>query len=406
MHMENDMNTYPLLSDQQVEKASEDFKKDLIMGLSNQTSSLPMILNPISKIPAHPGNGVAVSIGGTNGYVSLFHISQSGVIKFLNREFFTLPTQTTKENLFELITKKVPAVSKGKKEVLPIGIGFAYPLKPILHAGFIDGILVEMSKGRTIKGLVGQKVRQEYHRYLIEKHNLDTTVTVANDAICLLLGGDGVEIAGVVGTGLNFAYWEKRSHIAPLKLSELPGFSQHEVAINIESANFDKIPPTSLLKIVDKQSNNPGDALSEKECAGAYLFELFNAGKDEIVGESCPKMNSTDELNEIVIGASEKIRSLSLEEKKRAKEFAENLFKRSAQITAIQISGILEKIGKTKGIVPIVMEGGIFWKAKNYSTLVNAYIHDVLPEVIPSFARLFGSSRRGIAVLARSPAAS
>src|SRR3989338_282285 len=211
MHMENDMNTYPLLSDQQVEKASEDFKKDLIMGLSNQTSSLPMILNPISKIPAHPGNGVAVSIGGTNGYVSLFHISQSGVIKFLNREFFTLPTQTTKENLFELITKKVPAVSKGKKEVLPIGIGFAYPLKPILHAGFIDGILVEMSKGRTIKGMVGQKVGQEYHRYLIEKHNLDTTVTVANDAICLLLGGDGVEIAGVVGTGLNFAYWEKRS---------------------------------------------------------------------------------------------------------------------------------------------------------------------------------------------------
>jgi hypothetical protein len=46
------------------------------------------------------------------------------------------------------------------------------------------------------------------------------------------------------------------------------------------------------------------------------------------------------------------------------------------------------------------MEGGIFWKAKNYPTLVNLYVNMILPKVIPSFARLFGSSRRGIAILA------
>jgi hypothetical protein len=70
---------------------------------------------------------------------------------------------------------------------------------------------------------------------------------------------------------------------------------------------------------------------------------------------------------------------------------------------AIEITGILLKLGKTEGIIPILMEGGVFWKAKGYSTLVSAYIHDSLPNVIPSFVRLFGSSRRGIAILARSP---
>jgi len=58
------------------------------------------------------------------------------------------------------------------------------------------------------------------------------------------------------------------------------------------------------------------------------------------------------------------------------------------------------KLGKTQGLVPVVMEGGIFWKAKNYPALVNLYVNMILPEVIPSFARLFGSSRRGIAILA------
>ncbi|OGG15679.1 hypothetical protein A3D77_01475 [Candidatus Gottesmanbacteria bacterium RIFCSPHIGHO2_02_FULL_39_11] len=59
----NKINSYPLISSEGLKKAAEDFKKDLIMGLSNQTSSLPMILNPIHRIPAHPGSGVAVSIG-------------------------------------------------------------------------------------------------------------------------------------------------------------------------------------------------------------------------------------------------------------------------------------------------------------------------------------------------------
>lgn len=386
---------YPLIPAPDLVKYARRFQQELIAALYNQRSSLPTILNPIHKIAPCSGFGIAVAIGGTNGYVSSFRISGKGVITFLNRKPFSLPEKTTKDGLFHLITKNVLAVSNGRKESFPIGIGFAYPLKPLLVHKFIDGELLYMSKGRNIKGLVGKKVGQEYHKFLIKEYGIDTTVAVANDAICLLLGGDGAEVAGVVGTGLNFAYWEKRASIAPMKLNELYGFGQGEVAVNIESANFDKIKRNILTRTVDKESEDAGYSLSEKEVSGAYLYRIFNAGKNEILGKNFPTLSSTDQLNEILTV------SVKDTSEGKARLFAERIFHRSAQIVAIQLCGILMKIGKTRGLVPIVMEGGIFWKAHNYPSLVNLYINMILPEVLPSFARLFGSSRRGIAILAR-----
>jgi len=390
--------SYSLIDDSNLPELALNFKHELLASLSNQKSSLPCILNPIHKMVPQAGVGIAIAIGGTNGYVSTFRVNKKGEIKFLNRSLFALPSQTSKKELFHLITRNILSLTENNKKPYPIGIGFAYPLKPLLFNGFIDGELMYMTKGNNIDDMVGKRVGQEYHRFLIEEYSIDTTVAVANDAICLLLGGDGAEIAGVVGTGLNFAYWEKRSNIAPLKLGDLPGFGQNEVAVNIEAKNFNKIPGTKLREMVDKNSDDPGFSWAEKEAAGAYLYQIFNAGKDKIVGKEFPNLTSTDQLNDIMTGAFEAKSKVKMQ---KAKLFAERIFHRSAQIVAIELCGILMKIGKTRGIVPVVMEGGIFWRARNYPALVNLYVNMILPEVIPSFARLFGSSRRGIAILAR-----
>lgn len=391
---------YPLLTSYQLKTLALEFVSELAKALKGKQSSLPMILNPVQKIQPDQGYGVAVSVGGTNGYVSAFRIARNGTVKFLNRVSFMLPEDTQMETLFHLLTQNVRKVTKGRKRPFPIGIGFAYPLKPLLVYTYIDGELLFMSKGRTIEGLVGKKVGQEYHRFLIREYGIDTTVTVSNDAICLLMGGDGALVAGVVGTGLNFAYWEKTKHIASTKLSALAGFAREEIAINIESKNFNKIPSTVLRTLIDKKSDDPGYSLSEKETAGAYLYQIFNAGKDRIIGKNFPSISSTDQLNEILTHAFMYPAGLSKEEREKAYNFAERIFHRSAQIVTIQLCGILLKIDKTRGVIPIVMEGGIFWKAKNYASLVNLYMNTILPEVIPSFARLFGSSRRGVAFLA------
>ncbi len=393
---------YPLIPESDLKRYAKLFHHDLLAALSNQKSSLPTILNPIHKMEPQSGFGVAVSIGGTNGYVSAFRVSKEKKIKFLNRIIFSLPEQTKKNELFHLISKNIFTAANGFQKKFPIGIGFAYPLKPLLTHRYIDGELLFMSKGRTIKGLVGKRVGQEYHIFLINEYGFDTTVAVANDAVCLLLGGDGVEVAGVVGTGLNFAYWEKRSNIAPMKLGEINNFAQAEVAVNIEAKNFDKYEGSKLRGFIDKTSDDPGHSLAEKEAAGAYLYRIFNAAKEKLLGRSLPDLTSTDQLNDIITGAYVyNNKQKTVNNNQNAKKFAERIFHRSAQIVAIELCGIFMKIGKTKGIVPVVMEGGIFWKAKNYPTLVNLYINMILPEVIPSFARLFGSSRRGIAILAR-----
>lgn len=391
----------PLLSQSELRDSANKFKFELIAALSNQQSSLPTILNPVHKLKSNPGFGVAVSVGGTNGYVSAFRIYKNGVIKFLNRKLFFLPVKTTKEDLFNLITKHILTAAGSRKKTFPIGIGFAYSLKPLMVDRFIDGELVVMSKERTIEGLVGRKIGQEYHKFLIKNFGIDTNITVTNDSICLLLGGDGVEIAGIVGTGLNFAYWENRTSIAPRKLIELHRFVQSEVAINIESANFNKIPVSALGKIVDKKSDDRGENMAEKESAGAYLYQLFNAGRVKMKINGFFDLTSTDQLNDIITGAYKFPADIKTEDKDRAFLLAERIFHRSAQIVAIELCGIMLKLNKTRGIVPIVMEGGIFWYARNYPALVNLYVNMILPEVIPSFARLFGSARRGIAILAR-----
>jgi len=393
---------YPLIVEDDLPKYACIFKKELIAALSNQSSSLPTILNPISKIQPKSGFGVALSLGGTNGYASGFRICPKGEIKFLNRHFFVLPENTVKNDLFHLMTKYILKAANGRKSPFPVGIGFAYPLKPLLHYGFIDGELLYMAKGRNIKGLVGEKVGEEFHKFLKKEYCLDIQIVVANDAICLLLGGNGTEVAGVVGTGLNFAYWDKREKIAPLKLTELKGFFQAEVAINIESKNFDKLPLTKLREIIDKKSDDRGFSLAEKETSGAYLYQIFNAGKDRLVGKHFPDLFSTDQLNDILTGAFRFPGSIRKEEAEKTYLFTERIFQRSAQVTAVQLCGILEKLDKTKGVVSVIMEGGIFWKARNYHALVNLYVNMILPEVIVSFARLYGSSRRGIAILANS----
>lgn len=393
---------YPLIEKEDLVKYAKLFQRELLAALHNQRSSLPVILNPIYKLKPKPGFGVAVSIGGTNGYASFFRISQKGVIRFHNRKIFSIPQKATKNELFQIITKNILSVIDKKLKTFSLGMGVAYPLKPILVNNSLDGELLYMTKGRDIRGLVGKKIGEEFRMFLQKKYKIEAAVSVANDAICLLLGGDGVEVAGVVGTGMNFAYWEKRLSIAPLKLSELPGFFQNEVAVNTEAGNFDKIKGTQLQEAVDKKSRRTGYSLAEKEAAGAFLYQIFNAGKDEIIGREFPDLISTDQLNDIITGAYEYPRGIEISDKKKVISFAERIFHRSAQIVAIELCGILMKLGKTKGVVSIVMDGGVFWKTKNYPALVNLYINMILPEVISSFARLFGSSRRGIAILANS----
>src|SRR3989344_4771628 len=106
---------YPILNSNDLKNLAKTFQRELIAALHNQRSSLPTILNPIHKMKPKPGFGMAVAVGGTNGYVSSFRVSRKGVITFLNRKIFSLPEQTTKRKLFKLISENIFKVINDRK---------------------------------------------------------------------------------------------------------------------------------------------------------------------------------------------------------------------------------------------------------------------------------------------------
>ena len=389
---------YPLISDAELVRYALQFREELLNAIHNKKSSLSAILNPIHKIKPKEGFGVSVAIGIAKEYASAFRISKKGEINYLNRKYFSTPTDADKNDLFHLMAKNILAVSEMKKRAFPIGLSFAYPVEPIMQDKIIDGKLLSFAKGKVIYNLIGKRIGAEFRDFLREKYGLKTAVAAANDAICLLLGAQDAEIAGVVDEGLNFAYWEKRRQI----LSDLlKNYKRREIAVNLESKNFNRIKVTPVTAAMDEASGDSGYSLAEKESAGAYLYRIFNAGKNEIIGDF-PRLSSSSQLNDILNRKFIFEENISQEQRINARKFAERIITRSAQIVAIELAGILLKLNKTKGLVPVKMEGNIFWEFKNYPATVNLYLNKILPKATILFSRIFGSSRRGIAILTKS----
>lgn len=258
------------------------------------------------------------------------------------------------------------------KDINVIALNFAYPMTPVFENGRLDGILLTIPKEGTFHGLIGKKIAKEIEGYILKKRNKKITASVANDTVCLLLSGltkyKWHELAGgVIGTGVNFAFFLDKGKL-----------------VNLESANFDKFTLSQEASIIDKESREPNIHLFEKETAGAYLYKHFNIIiKDRKI--SYPLINSTEELNAI---CSKRI--------SQASEIAQNLLRRSAQLVACQIAGITEF--KKRAMV-FNMEGSLFWKGNEYKETVEKTVKQLAPKYGITFVEIEESGILGAAKL-------
>lgn len=257
-----------------------------------------------------------------------------------------------------------------------LAINFAYPLNPVFENGRLDGILQRVTKEGAFHGLIGKKIAKEIEGYILKKRNKKITVSVANDTVCLLLSGltkyKWHELAaGVDGSGVNFAFFLNKNSL-----------------VNLESGNFDKFAKTREGQIIDSQSNNPGGWLFEKETAGVYLYKHFNLIIRER-GINYPQVSSTEELNTL---CHKQVRHDMV----RASEIARSLLKRSAQLVACQIAGIVEF---KKHNMVFNMEGSLFWKGNRYKETVKQTVRQLLPKYNASFVEIKDSGILGAAKL-------
>jgi hexokinase len=249
-------------------------------------------------------------------------------------------------------------------------LNFAYALSPISENKKLDGILLSVSKEISLESLINKKIGCEIEKHIFAKRSKKIKVSVANDTICLLLSGstnyswDSLA-AGVVGTGINFAF-----------------FTQNNIPVNLESGSFNRFTQTKEGKIVDKVSLRPGKSLFEKETSGAYLYKLFNIILKEN-NINYPQISSTEELNIISCMKTSQISQIAL-----------NLLERSAHLVACQIAGI---VLFKKQDMTFIMGGSLFRNGNNYKETVIKTVKILVPNYRVTFVEIENSAILGAA---------
>lgn len=344
-----------------------DFCRELEGSAAGKKTSLPFILHSLSPTPLVSDNEeFQIMVIGGSVFKKAIGKKKDGEILFSKRGKSELKIIKTKEDFVRLVEENLDP------DVSVVAINFAYPLTPVSDRGRLDGILLSGTKEHTFTGLIGERVGEQLEKYFYKKHKRKIVFTVANDTVCLLLSGlskvSWDELAcGIVGTGVNFAYFLGRDKL-----------------VNLESANFDKFPMSDEGREIDARSTKTGKALFEKETAGSYLYQHFNLIIEK-EGIQQPKIASTWELKKLAIAGGS-----------RAADIANDLVKRSAGLVAAQIAGIV--LFKKRDMT-FVMEGSFFWEEDIYHKYVEEFLKIMIPDRKVTFIDVEESHFAGAAKL-------
>lgn len=375
----------------QLKNTQRNFHKELRDAFFGKKTSLPFIVQqiPSSSLVRKGEIFEALTIGGSIIKKALVKKTTEGVEIVEEHDEKPVSFSSEKDFLSYINNELASNVST-------LALNFAYPIKPVFEnarppatsskqsdskqvdvagevgRGKLDGILLAVTKEGAFHGLIGKRIGKEIENYVLAKRNKRIKVAVANDTVCLLTSGlDRFQkkelAAGIVGTGLNFAFFLDENRL-----------------VNLESANFDKFIQSEEGKIIDRQSQQPKEYTFEKETAGAYLYKHFNL----IIKERGLKFSpiaSTRQLNEI-----------SLENISEVSTIARDLLIRSAKLVACQIAGITEF--KKRSMV-FIMEGSLFWKGNLYKKTVEKTVKQLMPQYTVEFVEIENSAIMGAAKL-------
>ena len=323
------------------------FIEELELGREGRTSSLPFIVHTLPSQPLVEDEETfqTLIVGGSVYQSALCKFSQ-GKLVIEQKTNGLLPVFKTKEEFLAFVDEMI------NPDIRTVALNFAYPLIPYFVNNKLDGRLVHGTKENVFAGMEGEAVGETIETYIQQKYNRQILVTVANDTICTLLSGlhtltPDEAACGIVGTGMNFAF-----------------FLEDDKPVNLESANFDKFTLSEYGKKIDASSNFPGKGLFEKEISGAYLYQHFNLYLEEN-GETT-QIGSSKELDMFVKTC----------DGTKDCEFATALIDRSAAYVAIQMAAIAKF---KKRDMTFIMAGRLFWKGFNYKETVEKYVKQLVP---------------------------
>ncbi len=319
-----------------------DFRQELETAKAGKPTSLAYIRHHLPDQPlVHPGESFLALVIGGSLFRAAVVVNRNGFPHIESEEKGSIPTLLNTEILMQFIAARIPA------GVSTVAINFAFAMKPEFIHGKLEGILLSGGKEHGLTDLLGKPVAGTLEAYMRQKYGRTIRVSVANDAICLLLSGlsqfsRNELVAGIVGTGLNIAVFE-----------------DEHTAVNTESGLFSNFSMSHAAKIVDKLSKVPGKAVYEKEVSGLYLSQLYAVYAGE-QGVSVP---------DAISGAD--VSAIAYDDNHPGSTIAKAVLERSAALVACQLVGIANWYARN---ITVVMEGGVYWNAWRYQHLVSKWI--------------------------------
>lgn len=374
-----------------------DFQRQMETGRCGNSESLAMLSTPFEPRPEKLSPNetiVSMDLGGTWLRTGIVGTNDEGVL--------LPPERTAKEPIKRVYSSFEAFIDVLFDEVKPlledfsqddIGFIFSFPFDTEKWRGNIDGIVIKLTKGWEIPGIVNQLVGKALLEKINDEGLGERKIAVLNDTIGTCLSIEGARVGGVVATGTNFTEEE------------------NDRLYNIESGNYDGVPQTRVSQKVDELLEeigvSRGTQLAEKQIAGDPLAWSLHAaflllGEEGIVRDDIASA-IRQRIEEESFSAAQMSLVLS-EKKEKWQELEENLGvelteeekafcyttcdllrKRSTQIVGTMVAAILNRKGLgleagPEAVEKIPIEGSVFWKMPEYKALVEETVNELLPE--------------------------
>lgn len=393
----------------EMRKISQDFYLQMINGLSGRKSSLKMVPTYVDKPTGREeGKFIALDLGGTNLRILQIELKGKGRTSSLGEEKFVLKKKqiTGKANvLFDFIASCLKKFSREqnirREEKISVGFTFSFPVQ---QTGIARGRLLHWTKDFSAQGVEGEDVVQLLNQALFRKglNNIriaclinDTVATLAT----LAYQDRHCDIGVILGTGTNACYRERLSEIRKWRGKKTP---TGKMLVNIEWGNFNQLGLTNYDRLLDRQSENPGEQILEKMVSGKYLGEITRLivqdflkrkmlfdGRGYVVLDT-PKAFKTEYMSKIEADSSEDlsqtkvflrklgILNSKLAERRLMKKVCQLVSRRGARISAAALASVITKIDPTLAKKhTIAIDGSLYEKHPGFAKNLKSALEEL-----------------------------
>lgn len=411
-HFQNIVDAFTIGKDELAQVAAA-FRCDIESGLKEDSQSSLRMLKSYVGLPTgnETGEFLALDFGGTNVRVLLIKLLGGGKYEVLNKVakplcvegiYDFVGSDAKAEDLFDFIAGLIDEVigEDRDKEYL-LGHTFSFPSQ---QTDLYNASLIIWTKEFATQGVEGKIVNDLLCEALARNEIMNVRpVAVINDTVATLLAAayktEATYIGSICATGHNTAYLEPYN-----------GETMPRMILNLESGGFNKLLTNQYDKVLDAQSEKPGEQRLEKMVSGRYVGELFGMALADGLGWAGQPFSFTSiDLSVILADRSAQLNEVKdLLEKKLATDFtvedcewikavAEAVVFRSARLASATYIGIIWHLnGDQINVQNIAIDGSLYEKMPMYANAMHQAISEVLGASAPAVNLILENSGSGV----------